>query len=147
MSWKHQHFIHDLNITYLDCFGLSPEELEAMYKVSNPREKRFITAFKNRKQPAKESPAQFRAKNINRAIGSLSYAKHGISGMGRAMESYMRCLSGDQNREAIKINMAAITLRDLEVELSLRIKELKSIQAYAAIGLAIERKAKKNPTK
>jgi hypothetical protein len=142
MSFHTNKFKHELNITWRDCHRATPEELEILYATSNPRERRFITAWKNRNKPVVESASQFRAKNINRAMGSLSFALRGIKGLGSTMQGYAHNSKPQSARENVKINMAGIELRRIEYEISVAIRNLQEIQRNAALGLASERKAK-----
>lgn len=142
MSFYKGNFRHPMNLDYRMLYSATPDQLNELYKVSNPREKRFITAWRNRNKPVVESPSQFRAKNINRALGTLSFALHGIKGLGSVMQGYAHNSKIQSVRENVKINMAGMELRRVEYEIYTAIRKLREIQQNAALGLAIERKEK-----
>ncbi len=142
MSFSKKEFKYPMNLDYRIMHSTTPDQLNELYKVSNPREKRFITAWRNRNKPVVESPSQFRAKNINRALGTLSFALHGIKGLGSVMQGYAHNSKSQSVRESVKINMAGMELRRIEHEISMAIRNLREIQRNAALGLAIERREK-----
>lgn len=131
MSFYKGNFRHPMNLDYRIMHSATPDQLNELYKVSNPREKRFITAWRNRKKPVKESASQFRAKNINRASGSLYYALHGIKGLGYAMLKYTSSNKILPIGEQIAISSAGIALAKVQDELQAAIDTLRTAQLRA----------------
>lgn len=143
MNFGKKEFKHPQRLTYRMLHASSPEQLEELYKVSNPRERRFITDWRNRHKPVVESPAQFRAKNINRALGSLHFAYQGIKGMGSSLQRYAHNSKPQAVTENVVINSAGIELRAIERRIELSIQHLKQLQAKAIGKNKLEKEKRK----
>ena len=131
MSFYKGNFRHPMNLDYRIMHSATPDQLNELYKVSNTREKRFITAWRNRNKPVVDTPAQYRANNINRASGSLSFALRGIKGLGSAMLRYTSSSKILPIGEHIAISSAGIALAKVQDELQAAIDTLRTLQLRA----------------
>ena len=131
MSYNSPEFKYPMNLDYRMLYSATPDQLTELYKVSNPREKRFITAWRNRYKPEVDTPGQFRAKNINRARGSLSFALSGIRGMGQEMLRYTSSNKILPLGEQVAISSAGIALAKVQHELQAAIDTLRTLQLRA----------------
>lgn len=131
MSYQKTEFKYPMHLDWRTLLGKTADELNELYKISNPREKRFITAWRNRNKSVVETPYQFRAKNINRASGSLYYALHGIKGLGQEMLRYTSSNKILPIGEQIAIRSAGIALAKVQDELQAAIDTLRTLQLRA----------------